>query len=250
MEEFKRYVNRKSIPDLFNHSSFGFNNSKLNVLIQLADLVAGTIAKGYDTSQLTEEYKTFYKILEKRIIRIEHWPKDYRNYFVDLSKMDKNVRCDEVILKQAVNLAYQYIDKNSYSEENDEKDRIDLLKLLLYKLRENPTKYIITEDILENLNAIRHKKIKTHYFRSNIVSKLRDQGLLIASSSKGYKLPICIEDLYEFVNLQSVTIHPMIQRITKCRDQILLATNNEVDILDKTEYEGIKKMVELSKGLG
>lgn len=250
MEEFKVYVKRKSIPDLFNFSSFGFNNSKSNILIQLADLLAGTIAKGYDKNQLTDEYQTFYKILEKHIIRLEYWPKDYRNFLVDPSKSENKTPYDEVILKQAVNLAYQYIDKSGNIEDIDEKDRIDFLKFLLFKTYQNPNEYIYTHEILDNLNAIRNQKINIHYFRSNIVSKLRDNGLLIASSTKGYKLPTCIDDLYDFVNLTSLNIHPMIQRITKCRDQILLATNNEIDILDKAEYEDIKKIVELSKGLG
>ncbi|MFE8703987.1 DUF3800 domain-containing protein [Alkalihalobacillus sp. LMS39] len=249
MEEFKAYVKRKSIPDLFNFSSFGFNNSKSNILIQLADLLAGTIAKGYDKNQLSDEYQTFYKILEKHIIRLEYWPKDYRNFLVDTSKSENKTPYDEVILKQAVNLAYQYIDKSSNIEDIDEKDRVDFLKFLLLKTYQNPNEYIYTHEILDNLNAIRNQKINIHYFRSNIVSKLRDNGLLIASSNKGYKLPTCIEDLYDFVNLTSLNIHPMIQRITKCRDQILLATNNEIDILDKAEYEDIKRIVELSKGL-
>lgn len=249
MEEFKAYVKRKSIPDLFNFSSFGFNNSKSNILIQLADLLAGTIAKGYDKNQLTDEYHTFYKILEKHIIRLEYWPKDYRDFLVDTSKNENKTPYDEVILKQAVNLAYQYIDKSGNIEDIDEKDRVDFLKFLLLKTYQNPNEYIYTHEILDNLNAIRNQKINIHYFRSNIVSKLRDNGLLIASSNKGYKLPTCIEDLYDFVNLTSLNIHPMIQRITKCRDQILLATNNEIDILDKAEYEDIKRIVELSKGL-
>lgn len=88
-----------------------------------------------------------------------------------------------------------------------------------------------------NLNELRAIKINQHYFRTNIVSKLRDSGVLIASSNKGYKLPVCLNDLYDFVNLSSLTIHPMIQRISKCREQILVATNNEIDILEQREYD-------------
>ncbi|TYS60746.1 DUF3800 domain-containing protein [Sutcliffiella horikoshii] len=250
MEGFKRYVNQKSIPDLFNNSSFGFNNSKSSILVQLADLLAGTIAKGFDKKQLTDEFQIFNKILEKHIIRLEYWPKDYKNFLVNPQKNENNRPFDEVILKQAVNLALQYIDKTGNIKDIEEKDRIDFLKFLLFKVYQNHNEYIYAHEILDNLNAIRNYKINEHYFRSNIVSKLRDKGLLIASSNKGYKLPTCIEDLYDFVNLTSLNIHPMIQRITKCRDQILLATNNEIDILDKEEYEDIKKIVDLSKGLG
>lgn len=39
----------------------------------------------------------------------------------------------------------------------------------------------------------------------------------------------------------------MIQRISKCRNQILLATNNEIDILEKTEYDYLKRVIEMEK---
>ena len=39
----------------------------------------------------------------------------------------------------------------------------------------------------------------------------------------------------------------MIQRISKCRDQILLATDNEIDILGQKGYGYLKKLIELEK---
>ena len=247
MSEFKTYIKEKSVPDLFNYSIFGFNHSKSELLLQLANFIAGTIAKGYDQTQYSEHYPLFHKIIKKKIIAINLWPQNYKNYLHDYISRNQDSQFDEVIFKQSVNLTLQYLEKNKKSEDADEKIRIDLLKFLLFNLRENPNEYVYTQEILDNLNAIRVNKINHHYFRSNIVSKLRDSGLLIASSNKGYKLPFCLTDLYDFVNLSSLTIHPMIQRISKCRNQILLATNNEIDILEHNEYEYLKKMIEMEK---
>jgi hypothetical protein len=247
MSEFKTYIKEKSVPDLFNYSIFGFNHSKSELLLQLANFIAGTIAKGYDQTQYSEHYPLFHKIIKKKIIAINLWPQNYKNYLHDYISRNQDSQFDEVIFKQSVNLTLQYLEKNKKSEDADEKIRIDLLKFLLFNLRENPNEYVYTQEILDNLNAIRVNKINHHYFRSNIVSKLRDSGLLIASSNKGYKLPVCLTDLYDFVNLSSLTIHPMIQRISKCRNQVLLATNNEIDILENNEYEYLKKIIDLEK---
>jgi hypothetical protein len=247
MQEFRTYVKRKCIPDLFNYSTFGFNNSHSQILLELAEFIAETIAKGYDAKQHSNQYPLFYRLLKNKIITINLWPHDYKHYLYDYHYEKTDSETDQIIIKQAVNLAYQYIEDHRKSEEDDERVRIDLLKFLLFNLKENPDEYVYTEEILENLNAIRVNKIKQHYFRSNIVSKLRDHGLLIASSNKGYKLPVCLNDLYDFVNLSSLTIHPMIQRVAKCRDQILLATNREIDILEKGEYDYLKKVIELEK---
>jgi hypothetical protein len=247
MQEFITYVKRKCIPDLFNFSTFGFNNSHSEILLELSEFIAGTIAKGYDVKLHSEQYPSFYKFLRNKIITINLWPHDYKHYLYDYHFEKTDSQTDQIIIKQAVNLAYQYIEEHQKSEDEDERVRIDLLKFLLFNLKENPDEYVYTEEILENLNAIRVNKIKQHYFRSNIVSKLRDHGLLIASSNKGYKLPVCLNDLYDFVNLSSLTIHPMIQRVAKCRDQILLATNREIDILEKGEYDYLKRVIEMEK---
>ncbi|MBV7508455.1 DUF3800 domain-containing protein [Bacillus sp. sid0103] len=247
MTEFKTYITEKSIPDLFNYSSFGFNNRTSENLLQLANIIAGTIAIGYNQTQDSEHYLLFNKIIKKKIIAINLWPQNYKNYLHDYISRNQDSEFDEVIFKQTVNLTLQYLEKNKKSEDLDEKIRIDLLKFLLFNLRENPNEYVYTQEILDNLNAIRVNKINHHYFRSNIVSKLRDNGLLIASSNKGYKLPVCLTDLYDFVNLSSLTIHPMLQRISKCRNQILLATNNEIDILDNNEFEYLKRIIEMEK---
>ncbi|MDQ0199460.1 DUF3800 domain-containing protein [Neobacillus ginsengisoli] len=247
MDEFKNYVKTTSIPDLFNYSSFGFNQSQSNLLLQLANLFAATIAQGYDRTLFSEQYRSFYQIIKDKMIGIHLWPYDYKHFLYEYKSEKPDAKYDEVIIKQAVNLAYQYIDKNRKSDEEDEKIRIDFLKFLLFNLKENPDEYVFTQEILDNLNAIREIKINQHYFRSTIVSKLRDQGLLISSSNKGYKLPASLTDLYDFVNLSSLTIHPMIQRISKCRDQILVATNKEIDILDQKEYEYLKRIIEMEK---
>ncbi|WP_172799284.1 hypothetical protein [Bacillus sp. FJAT-29814] len=247
IREFKNYIEKRTIPDLFNYSLFGFNNGQSTNLIKLAGFIAETIAKGYDRTYFSEQYRTFLKIIRNKIAAINLLPLDYKHFLYDYKSEIPDSRFDEIIIKQAVNLTYQYIEKNRKSEEDEEKLRLDFLKFLLFNLKENPVEYVYTQEILDNLNAIRDVKINQHYFRSNIVSKLRDCGLLIASSHKGYKLPVCLNDLYDFVNLSSLTIHPMLQRISKCRDQILVATNNEIDILEQKEYGYLKQIIELGK---
>ncbi|WP_141554337.1 hypothetical protein [Virgibacillus ndiopensis] len=80
-----------------------------------------------------------------------------------------------------------------------------------------------------------------YYLRSNIVAPLRDKGLLIASSEKGYKLLVPQDDLEEYVNFSSLKIIPMLNRLERCREQILLAVKKELDIMDYTKYEQLKK---------
>ncbi|MDR4948000.1 DUF3800 domain-containing protein [Neobacillus cucumis] len=247
LREFKNYIQTRSIPDLFNYSTFGFNHTQSELLFQLANLVTKILATGYERNLYSEQYRSFSKIFKSKIAAINLLPLDYKNFLYDYQEEHDRAKDDEIIIKQAVNLAYKYIEKHRKSEEEEERLRLDFIKFLLFNLKENPDEYVYTEEILDNLNAIRDVKLTPHSFRSTIVSKLRDRGLLIASSNKGYKLPVSLNDLYDFVNLSSLTIHPMIQRIAKCRDQILLATNNEIDILEQKEYDYLKRIIDMEK---
>ena len=83
-----------------------------------------------------------------------------------------------------------------------------------------------------------------HYFQTKVITPLRDAGVLIASSSKGYKLPANESDLYDFVNHSNAIIEPMLSRIKKFKDQIRLATDGKLDILDRSEYKIIRKVLE------
>ena len=247
LREFRSYIQKRSIPDLFNYSTFGFNDIQSDKLQQLAGIFGELLAGGYQNFS-TSQYQSNLKTIKHKISAINLLPRNYKNYLYEYKPESSDSRYDEMIIKQSVNLAYKYMEKHRKSEEDDEKLRIDFLKFLLFNLKENPLDYVYTGEILDNLNELRAIKINQHYFRSNIVSKLRDSGVLIASSNRGYKLPVCLNDLYDFVNLSSLTIHPMIQRISKCREQILAATNNEIDILEQREYDYLKKVIEMEKG--
>ncbi|WP_180960414.1 DUF3800 domain-containing protein [Neobacillus cucumis] len=247
IREFKTYIKTRNIPDLFNYSTFGFNNTHSEILLQLVNLITRILATGYERTAFSNQYRSFSKIFKSKIAAINLLPLDYKNFLFDYQTEHHHSKYDEIIIKQSVNLTYKYIEKHRKSEEEEEKLKLDFLKFLLFNLKENPDEYVYTEEILDNLNAIRDVKLTPHSFRSSIVSKLRDSGLLIASSNKGYKLPVSLNDLYDFVNLSSLTIHPMIQRISKCRDQILLTTNNEIDILEQKEYDYLKRIIDFGK---
>jgi len=97
---------------------------------------------------------------------------------------------------------------------------------------------------MEHIKVRRGKAVSLHYFQTKVIAPLRDAGVLIASSSKGYKLPANESDLYDFINHSNAIIEPMLSRVKKFRDQIRLATNGKLDVLNKDEYSLIRKVVE------
>lgn len=250
MRGFKKYVIEYHMPDLFSGSDFFFSGSPDNVLIQLADFVSGTLGRCFDETKLSNNSKTFLEILKHNLISIRSFPDEANPLAYLPDKSDTSY--DPVIANYSINLANIFIDKKNGKLSPQEIDQVNCVKLLLLYFRAfGYNKYISAREIINHLNNFRNEPMQDQYFRTSVVAKLRDAGIIIASNSsgqrKGYKLPSCAEDLYNFINHGNSMIILMLNRIKKCRDGIKLVTNNELDILDKPEYEILKELILIFK---
>lgn len=117
-----------------------------------------------------------------------------------------------------------------------------ILKYLCFRFINNDTrKYISTSELINNLKYRTGNKVSIHYFRSKIIAKLRDAEVIIASSSKGYKIPSNKAELYDFINHGTTVTMPMLERLKKSRDLILMGTLGELDLFNQTEYFSLRK---------
>lgn len=240
MREFKKYVERHHARTLFSGSDFNIQNSSLNEFIQLADFVAGTLGYVFDTSKKSEHSEEFQKILEPKITSLNFFPRDLS--FNEFKESNVDESFDERIAEISFLRIQDFLDRES-GKDQQKKDQINFLKLLLWLQRANPVnRYVTTNEILGHLNQSRPERMQQEYFRTKVVGNLRDRGILIASGRQGYKLPTSAQDLDTFVNHGRRIILPMLNRIREAREVILLATGNELDLLDKEEYEELKKL--------
>lgn len=242
MQKFKEYVNEKHIPSLFSESDFYFSNSKNSVLIQVADIISGTISKSFEENNL-KLFKIIPTLFKEKFIDSKIWPEDYKDYFVDLDKVTDEF--DLLITEQAIHLADDYINKYTNSSEIEIQDQVSFLKYLLLNLRFiSSDRYVSTHEIIRNISNRRLVNISQHYFRTKVVASLRDDGLLIASGEYGYKLPTSASDIYSFVNHSNSIIIPMINRLNKCRKHLLLVSKNKFDFLNNPEYDELRKLLD------
>ena len=79
------------------------------------------------------------------------------------------------------------------------------------------------------------------YFRSKIIGNLRDKGIIIASSQKGYKIPISLKDIGHFIKYGNRVILPMLNRIKEVNNAIKLISKNKINILDN--YNELNKII-------
>lgn len=127
-------------------------------------------------------------------------------------------------------------------------EQVYIFKYLLSMLiSRDSNKYISSKKIINNLHEITRRDYTPHYFKTRIIAKLRDTGVLISSGQNEYKIPIKEKEILEFVNQTSSMIKPMLDILRICRNRVLGATENEFDVLQFKEYEYLKLFYDYDK---
>ena len=243
MESFCKYVAKNQDPaNLFGEAKFMFERSHQDVRIQVADFISGTLGRIYDNNKTDNQINDYFQIIKDKIIRIEKYPKTYNDFSVDDSAMASEY--DKDIAKLCFSRAVTYLknyDLPANSNEEFEKARIIVLKYLLFKFMNNDgRKYIPTKELSDQLQHTNLHRINDQAFRSNIIGKLRDRDVIIASSTKGYKIPSRLSEIKDYVTHDAKVVMPMLSRLNKCRKLVKMNTLNEIDLLDKTGFEKLK----------
>ncbi|TKC59335.1 DUF3800 domain-containing protein [Pedobacter hiemivivus] len=241
MKSFKNYVKKNHISNLFGGSEFEIKDSTEKIGIQLADFIAGTLGYIYDENKKSDSSPLLLKAIEKKINSISSFPREYHNY--ELNGNDSDNSFDPVISQLGQSRAIDFIEKTRATGQ-EELDQVNCVKLLLLYYRTHDHKrFISTKEILSHLNINRESELKEQYFRTKVIGKIRDKGVIISSSTIGYKLPSSTADIKKFINQGKKIILPMLNRIKICQQALKLATNNEIDILDNDDFKMLKEII-------
>ncbi|GAB3224223.1 DUF3800 domain-containing protein [Spirosoma arcticum] len=242
MEGFIQYVRNRHIPSLFNQASFGFVKSKSSLMVQAADFIAGTLARCYDETVLSPNKTEFIQLLSPKLLTLKYWPDVFAPSLVQT--LPNQTQYNPELAELGVNLVQDFLHRKLTSHAPQEVDQVTCIQYLLFHFRHvDPTRYISSRELISHIEGRRGNIPSLHYFQTRVIAPLRDAGVIIASSAKGYKIPSCEQDLYDFVNHSNTIIQPLLARINKCRDRILLATDGTIDILNRDEYINLKQLL-------
>ena len=110
MQSFCQYVtSHQDMPNLFGDAKFSFENSKNDVRIQMADFISGTLAYVFDRHKKSDDAPDYLKILNKKIIRVELYPKTYDTYVLENSAIaeDYDMNIAKLCFAQAAKFVEQ-----------------------------------------------------------------------------------------------------------------------------------------------
>jgi hypothetical protein len=228
---FSDYLQRRLPQRLFERSTFEFSDSSDHPFIQIADLVAGTINRCYSG----EDPISKLEVLREHTIIIDEWPPRFPEP-LGFEELSEPARHSYLVRHHAIDQANDFIEERSLSEDIYEQAQIAAVRYLLYHFRSvDPEEYIPTaslHDHLANLGLFMTERT----LRQRVIAALRDHGVFIASTRKGIKIPYTVTDLKDFVSTVNSQVVPYLNRLEICRRHFLLATNGELDIVNKDEF--------------
>ena len=241
LAEFKRYYYKQNESyQLFNELDFAFDNSKESLMVQVADFFAGTAALCYEQKNNGIDYLSIFK---KRILFIKKFPQTKDDF---LNETQFKTDDDKEIARLAIKLADDFVLNNASSNDIDIKQQSAIIDYLRFRFIQNQFRtYIPTKELINYLRNLGYEQMSSQQFRMKIIAKIRDNGVIIASSPNGYKLPASIAEVCDFINHGRNVILPMLSRLKICNETIRVATNNKINLFDKVEYKDLAQILDI-----
>lgn len=87
-------------------------------------------------------------------------------------------------------------------------------------------------------------RLRKDFLYRKVIAQLRDNGVILASCARGYKIPISVDDINTYLNQTTSVVGPMLHRMEICRNLIKQSTNNEFDIFDNEAFIRYKHFFE------
>jgi hypothetical protein len=230
MKGIVRYIENRYQPSLFSRNEFAFRSASTSNGVQVADFYAGTFAKVLTGKLDIEKFPEVRQHMCARLIGFSLWPFSSDTHTINHA-VSQTQGIDESVAWMAMEKVQSFVLKNLDTDDDIVKDQVAFLDLLLAEVQwGDPYKYMTRDEVISRIRFEGRNSESTHYFYSKIVADLRDQQILIASGSKGYKIPTNKEEfLSAFIHQQGM-IMPMVRRLRNQREEF--RTKIGVDPLD------------------
>lgn len=230
MQSLDAYLAERVRPNLFYEYEHRSVPSESSRLVQLADLVAGSLAYWLDPEKGSLYAERFRDLLSPKEAGIVAWPLPPRPARAPASG-ELDARIEETAVRRAQRLL------GVLGESTDQRDRMRAVTLdaLLFArmFEEGSRRSIFTDRLLDNLAAHGFERPPKQAFRADIIGGLRDRHIVIAGTSEGYRLALSVEDISDYLSHTQNVVEPMLARVVFARTAVKQDTANHHDILNE-----------------
>ena len=241
-ESLKSYVVERFVDDLFgDRDAFQTMSSKDNVLVQVADFFAGSVAQIYEDKASEEAVLAYKKILRSLTLGMLEWPSKYQPLLPPPT--DASGYADYQVHQEALRQADLFGERVGEHPNEDERLQLSILQFLRFQSEFVTKDYVPTAEIVAHLKDSGFGDVNDQRIRSSGIAKLRDSDVIITSAAKGYKIPQTRADINEFLEKASGIIVPLLERVKKAREVYRLSSRGEYDIVTAANLSELAKLL-------
>lgn len=241
-ESLKSYVVERFVDDLFgDRDAFQTMSSKDNVLVQVADFFAGSVAQIYEDKASEEAVLAYKKILRSLTLGMLEWPSKYQPLLPPPT--DASGYADYQVHQEALRQADLFGERVGEHPNEDERLQLSILRFLRFQSEFVTKDYVPTAEIVAHLKDSGFGDVNDQRIRSSGIAKLRDSDVIITSAAKGYKIPQTRADINEFLEKASGIVVPLLERVKKAREVYRLSSRGEYDIVTAANLSELAKLL-------
>jgi hypothetical protein len=248
-DSFNDYLKKHNLcSNLFNSFEHNFIDSKNEIFVQMADLVAGMLAYIYDEKRKSEYSSRYQELLAPHKSYLSVWPLRFTKS--DRSSPENTVEIDEYLNYILTETAFSFV--NQYDGGTKEEFLMPAAALRILLSREQYSgnqEYMDTSVLAEKLRKEgfcitpnENTKVK-RYIGHNITAILRDNGIIITGTDNGIKVASSLADIHNYVRRNASQIEPRLMRLQIAREVVRKRCNN-YDFLDREEFATIKRITD------
>ena len=232
MASFRPYLESRGFPTLFADCQHSFADSAATPLIQLADLIAGTLSYCFDPQKTGSHSLEFRAMLRHRESGIQCWP---WAGVEDPLPHEPEATPDALLRHTLRNRVVHFLQEHDISPDTDRQMQASTLSHLLFtrQFEDRDSQAVVSDALMARLEQEGFEALSKQAFQSRVIGKLRDEGIILSGSSDGYRLALSVEDIQEYLNHDRTIIEPMLARMLKARETVMSDTAGNYDVLEK-----------------
>ena len=243
MDSFAPYLQDRGLPSLFLDFKHSFADSAATPLIQLADLIAGTLSYCFDPDRQGEYSPRFRELLRPLEAGIECWPWEA---IPDTAADSAAAVPDELLRRTMRNRVVRFLQEHQNRSDPDRQMQAMTLSQLMFarQFEDRENQAIVSDILMARLQHAGFEELGKQAFQSRIIGKIRDEGIILAGASDGYRLALSGKDIQDYLDHDSTIIEPMLGRILKGRNSVKSDTGGLFDILDQPKYLHLRRIAD------
>ncbi|HUT14105.1 MAG TPA: DUF3800 domain-containing protein [Thermoguttaceae bacterium] len=233
MIRFKAFLEETHhLNTLFSDSAMEWGVGREEVFLQAADVICGSLGRCFDRKKLSPRASEIKEAMTR-------WVQLRDGFWREATQAAAVGTADVFVSSVANQRAETFIERNRASKDEDVRRQLSCLKYLLFHKRHiDAEAYVHAPEIIGSTEVPR--VMTKRQFQTHVIARLRDADVLIASDSRGYKVPSTMDDVLEYLRWTKKQVEPMVARAKRMAEAIQLASNNTLRLLEEDEFKYLR----------